>query len=418
MTARNGRPWRGYAVVDTETTGLLTGHCHRIAEIAVIHLDRDGTATDEWCTLLNPQRDLGQQAIHGIRAADIRRAPTFDRVVGHLADLLAGRVVVAHNWPFDAMHLRAEFARLGIDTPFQPTAGLCTMRLAGRAMPWARRSLIECCAAAGLPDRAWHTALDDARGAADLLGHLLNQAPHLVQPDEEHHAAADWPWPTFPRTLAKPVHRTPPGHVEPHFLARLVDRIPRNGEPATDAYLAMLDGALLDRQISATEADALVDLAHDLGLSKTEAVDVHHHYLRALADAVWADGVLTDDERRDVAAVATLLAIDPDTVDDILTTSRSRHRRVDDPPMLNVTGLSLRPGDTVVLTGTMQRGRAEITAQARSAGLRITSAVSRRTTVVVAADADSPSGKARDARDLGVPVVNEQTFLRVLTNMG
>lgn len=86
--------------------------------------------------------------------------------------------------------------------------------------------------------------------------------------------------------------------------------------------------------------------------------------------------------------------------------------------MLNVTGLSLRPGDTVVLTGTMQRGRAEITAQARSAGLRITSAVSRRTTVVVAADADSPSGKARDARDLGVPVVNEQTFLRVLTNMG
>ena len=30
-----------------------------------------------------------------------------------LAGLLAGRVVVAHNWPFDAMHLRAEFARIG-----------------------------------------------------------------------------------------------------------------------------------------------------------------------------------------------------------------------------------------------------------------------------------------------------------------
>ena len=65
----------------------------------------------------------------------------------------------------------------------------------------------------------------------------------------------------------------------------------------------------------------------------------------------------------------------------------------------------------------MQRGRAEITAQARAAGLRTTSAVSRKTTVVVAADPDSLSGKARDARKLGVPVVNEHTFLRALAEM-
>ena len=63
------------------------------------------------------------------------------------------------------------------------------MRAAWQAMPWARRSLIECCAAAGLPDRAWHTALDDARGAAGLLVHLLGQAPHLVEPDDDHRAA-------------------------------------------------------------------------------------------------------------------------------------------------------------------------------------------------------------------------------------
>ncbi len=418
MTAPTRRARPGYAVLDTETTGLLTGYRHRIAEIAVIHLDPDGTPTHEWSTLLNPQRDLGPQALHGIRAADVRHAPTFDQIVGHLAGLLAGRVVVAHNWPFDAMHLRAEFARLGIDTPFHADAGLCTMRAAGRAMPWARRSLIECCAAAGLPDRAWHTALDDARGAAGLLTHLLDQAPHLVDPDDDHHAAAAWSWPTFPRTTVTPVRRTPPGHVQPHFLARLVDRIPRSGDVATDAYLAMLDGALLDRQISATEADALVDLAHDLGLSKTEAVDAHHRYLHALAQAVWADGVLTDDERRDVDIVATLLAIDPDAVDDILTTTRSTTRSpAADGPALNATGLTLRPGDTVVLTGTMQRGRAEITAQARAAGLRMTSAVSRRTTVVVAADPDSLSGKACDARDLNVPVVNEHAFLRILTDM-
>jgi DNA polymerase III subunit epsilon len=170
------------------------------------------------------------------------------------------------------------------------------------------------------------------------------------------------------------------------------------------------------RPRAVTEADALVDLAHDLGLTKTQAVDAHHRYLNALADAVWADGILTDDERRDVDTVATLLAIDLVTVEHILTTTRSAHSSVDR-ARLNVTGLTLQPGDTVVLTGTMQRGRAEITAQARAAGLRTTSGVSRQTTVVVAADPDSLSGKARDARRLGVPVVNEQTFLRALAEM-
>jgi DNA polymerase III subunit epsilon len=75
------------------------------------------------------------------------------------------------------------------------------------------------------------------------------------------------------------------------------------------------------------------------------------------------------------------------------------------------------PGDKVVLTGQMQRGRAEITAQAQAAGLRMMTSVSRKTTVVVAADPDSLSGKAEDARALGIPVVNEDTFMRVLHAM-
>ena len=412
--------WLGYAVVDTETTGLSTGYHHRIAELAVLHVDPTGTTTGEWSTLVNPQRDLGPQAIHGIRAADVRRAPTFDQIAGLLAGLLTGRVVVAHNWPFDAMHLRAEFARLGVDVPFHPAGGLCTMRAAGQAMPWARRSLIECCAAAGLPDRAWHTALDDARGAADLLCHLLQHAPHVVEPTDDHRTVADWTWPQFPTTVVQPVQRTPLGHVTPHFLARLVERLPRTGEPAKDAYLALLDAALLDRQICDTEADTLVDLAHDLGLTKAEVIDLHHCYLRQLAHAVWEDGVLTDDERRDVDTVATLLAIDPDVTEAVLATTKHRAAALAparEEPALSVTGLTLHPGDTVVLTGQMQRGRAEITAQARAAGLRTTSSVSRKTTVVVAADPDSLSGKARDARSLGVPVVNEHTFLRVLATI-
>lgn len=170
----------GFAVVDTETTGIHTGYKHRIAEIAIVHVDLHGRVTGSWDTLVNPERDLGAQAIHGIRAGDVRRAPRFGQIAGDVVARLAGRVVVAHNWPFDAMHLRAEFDRLGVSTPFQPAAGLCTMRAAGEIVPGARRSLIDCCAALGIADRAWHTAAADAAAAADLFGVLLRRAPHAL----------------------------------------------------------------------------------------------------------------------------------------------------------------------------------------------------------------------------------------------
>lgn len=408
----------GYAVVDTETTGISPGYHNRIAEIAIIHVNTAGAVTDEWATLLNPGRDLGPQAIHGIRAAEVRHAPRFDQVAAEVAHRLRGRVLVAHNWPFDAMHLRAEFERCGVDTPLHPRAGLCTMRAAGVAMPWAHRSLAECCTAAGLPDRNWHAARDDALAAADLFAHLLDRYPHSVRVTEEHLDLARWSWPTLPWQPVSPVHRIPVGHVEPHFLARLVERMPRDEEPEVDAYFAMLDDALLDRQISATEADALVELAYQLGLHKAEVLNVHHTYLRELARAAWVDGVVTEQERKDLSMVATLLGLSDTTVTQVLAEERTTSTtEIHSVVRANVGGLTLRPGDKVVLTGTMRRPRTEIAEQATAAGLRVTSTVSRKTRVVAAADPDSMSRKARNARACGVPVVSEDAFLRALDTM-
>jgi len=402
-----------YAVIDTETTGLLPEFRHRIAEIAVIHVDADGTVTDEWCTLVNPERDLGPQAIHGIRAADARWAPRFADVAGDVARRLRGRIPVAHNWPFDAMHLRAEFARLGVDVPFDPHGGLCTMRAASVALPRSGRSLIDCCASAGLPPMNWHTARDDAMAAAALLGHMLARRPDAVPTTEQQRRTADWPWPDLPTGVVAPLMRTPIGHVEPHFLARLVERMPRDDEPMVDAYFAMLDDALLDRQISASEADALIALADDLGLHRTKAIAVHHSYLRELARAAWADGVLTDSERRDVETVATLLGLDDEAAARVLAEERTGAAE----STVTVGGLVLRPGDRVVLTGEMRRPREMIVERAVAAGLRVTTSVSGKTKVLAAADPDSLSGKAKQARVLGVPVVGEEAFLRALDGL-
>lgn len=74
---------------------------------------------------------------------------------------------------------------------------------------------------------------------------------------------------------------------------------------------------------------------------------------------------------------------------------------------------ALKPGDTVVFTGEAPgMTRADLEYQARALRLRVTGAVSRNTTLVVAADPDSLSGKARKARSLGIPIVDYPTYLR------
>jgi DNA polymerase-3 subunit epsilon len=301
---------RGYAVVDVETTGLNAGGNDRVIEVAVVHLDPHGAVTGEWATLVNPQRDLGPAAIHGIRAVDVRQAPPFESIASTLASLLTGRAMVAHNLPFDARFLAAEYHRLGVSAPLAAGNGLCTMRMAVDFLPGVRRSLASCCSAAGIALDDQHDALNDARAAAGLLAHYLGKEG--VPPSWNGHAqwAAAFAWPVLTPSDVSPVRR---GHASPApagFLARLADRLPRSADPVVDSYLAVLDEALLDRYISVDEAESLVAIAGQLGMDRPSALAAHRRYLAALVESAWEDGVLTEAEQSDIRQVAVLLGVD------------------------------------------------------------------------------------------------------------
>lgn len=75
----------------------------------------------------------------------------------------------------------------------------------------------------------------------------------------------------------------------------------------------------------------------------------------------------------------------------------------------------LKRGDKVVFTGEAPGvSRGELECQAQALELRVSNSVCRNTTLVVAADPDSLSGKARKARSLGVPIVDYQTYFRMI----
>ncbi|WP_326560729.1 exonuclease domain-containing protein [Micromonospora sp. NBC_01796] len=404
-----------YAVIDVETTGFNPGMHDRVCEIAVVHVDGRGQITDQWSSLVNPERDLGPQHIHGIRAADARRAPKFHQLAGEVARRLRHRLPVAHNLAFDARFVTAEYGRLGATVPLHHADGLCTMRLAANFLPLAGRSLADCCLAAAIPQRQAHSALDDALAAAHLLAYYLRAVGQPPPWEDSVRLAGKQVWPE----LAQPVGvaamtRSATGGKQEHFLARLIDRLPRVPDPPqADAYLALLDQALLDRYLSATEMDALVDTAGALKLTRREVVVLHRQYLRSLAAEAADDGVVTAEELRDLHAVATLLDLPPNEVEGAIGEALSGGSGIPAGPA-TTQRFSLTAGDIVVFTGQMDEPREVWEARAIGAGYDVGRSVTKKTTLLVAADPDSLSGKARLAHKYGIPVVRPAAFLTML----
>jgi DNA polymerase III subunit epsilon len=405
----------GFAVVDLETTGLYLS-TDRIVEVGIVHLDADAEVTGQFCTLINPGRDVGPTRLHGIAAADVYDAPSFADAASAVWQLLAGRVLVAHNADFDTRFLDAEFSRCGVQLPPPPV--MCTMRLASSYLTGLpARSLPACCAAAGITLSQHHSALADAQAAAGLLARY--RAAHRQLPGSWAQAltvAAQTAWLPSPRRATfQPVTRqqqTARRASQRPPLAGLVDRLPRGHSGDTDTYLGVLDRVLEDRIVSADELLTLSGLATELGLKHDTAQQAHRQYLQHLAAAAWRDGHLTDTERSDFLDVALLLDVPPGEALIILADTRQAPQRPGghQPP-------ALRPGDKVVFTGDMDMDRADIEALATAAGLRVTTAVSSKTALVVAADPHSQSGKAQTARKLGIRLVTEQVFLHQLDQL-
>lgn len=406
-----------YAIVDLETTGFSPAQHHRVVEIAIVLADENGMVVDEWETLLDPQRDVGATEIHGLTGAHLLGAPTFDAIAGEVASLLAGRVLVAHNLSFDALFLTAEFDRLGVSVPIGPTIGLCTMRLAGLYLPGGPRNLAACCERIGCPLDSAHAALADARATASLLAHYIAAADDFVASWSDAITCAECGmWPSLPSTAAHRVTRQQiAASRRDHFLARLAVRAPRSElHPEANSYLALVDRALLDRQLSRHEEGELVSLAELLGLSREDVVRLHVGYLNALGRLALADGVVTPDERSDLEQVAILLGLGADAVDAALEADERQELTA-----CTVGGFCLKAGDAVVFTGEVPGfDRADLAMQASTLGLRVTGSVSGKTQLLVAADPDSLSGKARRARDLGVPIVNYPTYFQMLDSVG
>lgn len=158
-----------WAVVDVETTGGSPARGDRVTEVAAV-LVSGGEIQDTYSTLVNPERPIPAMIVSltGISDSMVRQAPRFQEVAPRVAEVLRGRVFVAHNARFDWGFLCAEMNRATGRT----LAGrqLCTVRLARKILPeLPSRSLGALAHYFGLTIEARHRALDDAVATAHVL---------------------------------------------------------------------------------------------------------------------------------------------------------------------------------------------------------------------------------------------------------
>lgn len=410
-------PYR-IAVIDVETTGLSPWRHDRIVEIAVVIQTSDGAVVSEYETLINPGRDIGPSRLHRISAAEVLHAPSFADIAGDLLSLLASVDIIAgHNVSFDKAFLIKEFERVGVELPQIPV--VCTCQLFGR------NSLQACCDELEITfEGAPHTAISDARATSRLVSVLSHADPAILAENR----IVDVSWPSVPPKNTPCFRRDQFDQIQqdsPTLLQRVAAKLHHDteGERAgVLAYMVLLDRILEDRLISDDEIVMLADAAQNWGLSSSQLDAAHAQYVHNLAIFALADGVVTESERRDLEVTARLLGQDQSTFSKLLDSAATKLHTVSalESPRAASKEHEL-VAKSVCFTGELlaticgepvTREVAELIAS--TAGCKVVSSVTKKLDVLVVADPETQSGKAKKARGYGIRILADSVFWKIV----
>lgn len=375
-----------YAVVDLETTGF--GPKDRVIEIGLVLVDGN-QIIQEWETLVNPERDISNSAIHGITSDTVSLAPIFAEMADDVGAMLDGRIFVAHNVHFDSRMLIQEFNRLGRE--LEISARFCTLQA-------TKLKLTEACKKYGIVNLTTHRALTDARATAMLLIQLSkeNESSEVVQVQ-----------PPRIRLPARTLSRAALSDEHSAGIQTLHRRIPDFNDSGYTgsqlSYFAALFSIMSDFKITAEEAEYLREWAEAMGVSKEEQDAAHQDYLHQIVEAANRDGYLSESEQGLIKKAAQTLGILPP----LFVGSDS-----------NIDHLPLSAGIKICFTGsaTSQSGepisRADLEAIAITKGyVPVTSVTKKSCDLLVAENKSSMSGKTQKARNFGIRVISVKEFL-------
>jgi DNA polymerase-3 subunit epsilon len=252
----------------------------------------------------------------------VQYAPTIEDIMDDIMFHLNGKTIVSHNLDYILSFLTFEFDRiLKLKKNFK---GVCTLQLSQLVEPNLPARNLDClCDYFDLVNYNSHTAFGDCKVTYELFGVLKNPAIKLIGESEFERNYIS------PLDLGKSAHpgemcfkRSDAGKLnfpDSNKLRNLISRLPSNPsyELPVQQYLNILDTILADRILTRAEAEGLFDFAQEFNISKSQAVEIHHEYLRKLTRVYLLDNIITDIEDKDLDKVRQLLLISKEILDKI-----------------------------------------------------------------------------------------------------
>ena len=373
------------AVLDIESTGFSRED--RVCEIGIVTVDADTlTPIDEFASVLNPERDTGPVWIHGITTEVASQSPRFSQIQVEIAKRLNGRVLVAHNLPFDERFLKQEWARCG--GRFYPGEGICTLSLTKEKLAHAAQRF-------GIATNNMHSALGDARVTAELLT-MLDGYPDWCQPAIVETELPPKQLPAYARSIPPP--------IEVSTLSALIAEahFPSEDENIL-SYFDKLDEAIEDLVLTEAESQELAQLRWMMDISPEVAIEAHEAFLRAVIAAAAADHVITPAEYRVLTAVAHVLDCDTAKIPEVSGfSSESGH-------FLRETRV-VASGEPFDVDG-KPISRGEFRARCHAKGIVHISAVSPKCDVLVLDSLHRRAEEVAEAKRLGILVLTYADFV-------
>ena len=387
-----------YVAFDIETTGLYKSD--KIIEIALV-VFKENKVLEEWSTLVNPMRDVGKTNIHGISPSMISAAPLFDEIVNDLFRMIDKRILVAHNLSFDNRMLAQELEHAGFEGDLGK--GFCTLVASRRLLPGAGDSLKSTCEALGIESIDAHSALGDARMTKQIFDQLKEDSQKVKEVNVKFERE---------KKPARVIVRNAFTGKQDDAIEQIKSFTSKVPFPTSEekgvAYLLLLNMAMQDLIISKNEEAELSTWASELGISEIDRNELHKGYLDSFIQAALRDGVITTKEKDmiDLVGKALGLAVKiPDTPQPIKANVEN----------LGVGKKVCFTGEAVGLSGE-SISRNDLEALASKVGLHPVRDVTKKgCDILVAADETSMSGKAKKAKDWGIPVISVEKFVSYCT---
>lgn len=387
-----------YVAFDIETTGLYKSD--KIIEIALV-VFKENKVIEEWSTLVNPMRDVGKTNIHGISPSMTSAAPLFDEIVNDLFRMMDKRILVAHNLCFDNRMLAQELEHAGFEGDLGK--GFCTLVASRRLLPGAGDSLKSTCEALGIESIDAHSALGDARMTKQIFDLLKEDSQKVKEVNVKFERE---------KKPARVIVRNAFIGKEDDAIEQIKSFTSKVPFPTSEekgvAYLLLLNMAMQDLIISKNEEAELSTWASELGISEFDRNELHKGYLDSFIQAALRDGVITTKEKDMIDLVGKALGLEvkiPDTPQPIKANVEN----------LGVGKKVCFTGEAVGLSGE-SISRNDLEALASKVGLHPVRDVTKKgCDILVAADETSMSGKAKKAKDWGIPVISVEKFVSYCT---